>query len=380
VVPLNSGNAYLGIKSKTPAQNIGYIPFNQVNYLLMYKDEEMQIHSEWVTILPDSLWLYGDRSSYQGNVLVRKWNGQPLKFFSYKDNMVTESIVNDSKTSIARIQSEIVEVCWNVPVDCDDRRLSEQNNNRVTADFHPCFTIECETTDGEPGGPGNGGSGSSSTGSGGGGGGGSGGSGGDYNPVCNPNIAPGTSVQPDQPRPCGQVYTPITVINDFTVNSAAGKFVMSNADQAAYPRFTEMVKNLYSFVQNDTKVLNALKHWSGFSESQILEKVQFGKGPTIIIKDITGACGYFSRAENPNAIFIDAGWVRGLEQANLTSTKQATSFLLAVTVLHEFVHQARAANNLDKDYEYGEGFEIMSFGLVIKASNAADYSYRFYQK
>jgi hypothetical protein len=294
--------------------------------------------------------------------------------------MVTESIVNDSKTSIARIQSEIVEVCWNVPVDCDDRRLSEQNNNRVTADFHPCFTIECETTDGEPGGPGNGGSGSSSTGSGGGGGGGSGGSGGDYNPVCNPNIAPGTSVQPDQPKPCGQVYTPITVINDFTVNSAAGKFVMSNADQAAYPRFTEMVKNLYSFVQNDTKVLNALKHWSGFSESQILEKVQFGKGPTIIIKDITGACGYFSRAENPNAIFIDAGWVRGLEQANLTSTKQATSFLLAVTVLHEFVHQARAANNLDKDYEYGEGFEIMSFGLVIKASNAADYSYRFYQK
>jgi hypothetical protein len=31
--------------------------------------------------------------------------------------------------------------------------------------------------------------------------------------VCNPNIAPGTPVRPDQPMPCGQVYTPITVIN-----------------------------------------------------------------------------------------------------------------------------------------------------------------------
>jgi hypothetical protein len=124
--------------------------------------------------------------------------------------------------------------------------------------------------------------------------------------------------------------------------------------------------------------LNALKRWSGFSESQILEKIQFGHGP--IIKDMTCVFGYFSKAENPNAIFIDAGWVRGLEQANLTSTKQATAFLLAVTILHEFVHQARAANNLSKDYEYGEGFEIMSFGVVVKVYNAADYSYRFYQK
>ena len=141
-----------------------------------------------------------------------------------------------------------------------------------------------------------------------------------------------------------------------------------------------MVKNLHSFVQNDTKVMNSLKQWSGFSEKQILEKVQFGSGPLIIIKDINGKFGYYSKAENPNAFFIDASWVRGLEQANLTSTKEATSFLLAVTVLHEFVHQARAANNLDKDYEYGDGFEIMSFGLVINASNAANYSYRFYQK
>jgi len=160
----------------------------------------------------------------------------------------------------------------------------------------------------------------------------------------------------------------------------SGIFVMSTAHQSQYPRFTTMVKGLYDFVKNDTKVLNALKQWSGFNEATILEKMKFGKGPTIQIKHLDGNYGYFSKSENPNVINIDADWVRGLEQANLPSTQEATAFLLAVTALHEFVHQARSQNGLDRNYEYGVGFENSAFGLVINASNAANYSYRLYKK
>ena len=48
---------------------------------------------------------------------------------------------------------------------------------------------------------------------------------------------------------------------------------------------------------------------------------------------------------------------------------------------HEFVHQARFANNLDQHtYEYGLGFEHLVFGVTIERNNAGKYSYRMYQK
>jgi cytochrome c-type biogenesis protein CcmH/NrfF len=158
-------------------------------------------------------------------------------------------------------------------------------------------------------------------------------------------------------------------------------FVMDLASQTSYPRFTQMVKELKTFVKNDQKVLDALMKWSGFSESEILEKLTFGKGPKIVIKEMTDDYGNFNRYIDPNVINISASWVRGLEASNLLGTKQATGFLLAVTVLHEFVHQARATNGLDtRSFEYGVGFENSAFGLIIGFDNAGKYSYRFYGK
>ena len=113
------------------------------------------------------------------------------------------------------------------------------------------------------------------------------------------------------------------------------------------------------------------------NKEQIIEKVKFGNGPTIVVKELTGKYGYFDRNENPNVINIDESWVRGLESANLLETKQATGFFLAVTVLHEFVHQARAANGLDRSYEYGYGFENSAFGLKIEDDGITPYNYRF---
>lgn len=156
------------------------------------------------------------------------------------------------------------------------------------------------------------------------------------------------------------------------------QFILDIITQKKYPKFTTLIKELKSIVLNDKKILDALKLWSGFSQNEILEKLEFGEVPEIVVKDLTGKYGYFNKSENPNVINIDASWVRGLEFANLLSTRQATAFLLGVTVIHEFVHQARAQNNLDRTYEYGVGFENSAFGLEITGDNAANYSYRFY--
>ncbi|MDY0906701.1 hypothetical protein [Pedobacter sp. CFBP9032] len=154
-------------------------------------------------------------------------------------------------------------------------------------------------------------------------------------------------------------------------------FILDKATQNKFPKFSELIKKLESFVANDQKVLNALIQWSGYNKEQIIEKVKFGNGPTIVVKELTGKYGYFDRNENPNVINIDESWVKGLESANLLETKQATGFFLAVTVLHEFVHQARAANGLDRSYEYGYGFENSAFGLKIEDDGITPFNYRF---
>lgn len=159
--------------------------------------------------------------------------------------------------------------------------------------------------------------------------------------------------------------------------SSVGNFIIDKSTQDKYPKFTDLIKRLESFVANDKKVMDALIKWSGYNREQILEKVKFGQGPTITVKELTGKYGYFDRAENPDVINIDASWVRGLETANLLETQEATGFLLAVTALHEFVHQSRAANGLDRNYEYGYGFEQSAFGLIIENDGAAPYNYRF---
>ncbi|GGI24190.1 hypothetical protein [Pedobacter mendelii] len=160
-------------------------------------------------------------------------------------------------------------------------------------------------------------------------------------------------------------------------SSNVGNFIIDKSTQDKYPKFTDLIKRLESFVANDKKVLDALIKWSGYNREQILEKVKFGQGPTIVVKELTGKYGYFDRAENPNVINIDASWVRGLEAANLLETQEATGFFLAVTALHEFVHQSRAANGLDRNYEYGYGFEQSAFGLIIENDGVAPYNYRF---
>ncbi|WP_394801125.1 hypothetical protein [Niabella ginsengisoli] len=138
-----------------------------------------------------------------------------------------------------------------------------------------------------------------------------------------------------------------------------------------------------SYVKDNPTVLQALIDYSGLTKSEIIEKVKFGNGPTIQIKEFNDNSKYgtFNGTDNPNTLNLNAAFARGLERATAQGTIEATSFLLAVTTLHEFVHYGRFFNGLSEgSYDYGLGFERDVYGVTIDKDNAGKYSWKFYKK
>ena len=49
-------------------------------------------------------------------------------------------------------------------------------------------------------------------------------------------------------------------------------------------------------------------------------------------------------------------------------------------MVYEFVHQARAANGLDRKHEYDFDFESSAFGMRVEDDAAYKYSNKLYEK
>ena len=164
--------------------------------------------------------------------------------------------------------------------------------------------------------------------------------------------------------------------------SISPNFKLRRLDQIKYPRFTQMVKGLKDYVQNNPLILNKLIEISGMSQAQILDKLTFEKGPQIelipgllyVYKDkATPVYGKFSQ-NSPEVLKINENYVLGLQQASLQSTIEATHFLLAVTVLHEFVHYGNFLTGFNpQGDEAGNLFENSVYGVIVTKYNAHEY-------
>ena len=148
--------------------------------------------------------------------------------------------------------------------------------------------------------------------------------------------------------------------------------------ESMYPRFTKMVKNLKSFVKDNPKVMNALQIYSRFSKQDILNHLTYGNGPTIKIEEMNGRFGFFNKANGNSTIHIRASYVRGLEKAYLQSTQEATAFMLAVTILHEYIHYGTSRNNISEGkWDFGIGFEKDAFNVIVDDDNAGSVVIKF---
>lgn len=299
-----------------------------ISYMIIYRGTNGVQHAEWVTQIPNSISGYRNER-FCGTTIVEDWNGNFIKAFAYgADGQVisvklTESILY-KEISFKRLN------CYTIRYYGHNYVEGVAGSDYWYENGSETFCQNESVIDYGP-------------------------NGGDYGSDGGGAGINGTFVNPD-------------VVNNF---------VLDKATQDKYPKFTDLIKRLENFVANDKRVMDALIKWSGYNREQILDKIKFGQGPTIVVKEMTGKYGYFDKGENPNVINIDASWVRGLESANLLETQEATGFFLGVTVLHEFVHQARSVNGLDRNYEYGYGFEQSAFGLIIENDGMAPYNYRF---
>ena len=156
------------------------------------------------------------------------------------------------------------------------------------------------------------------------------------------------------------------------------QFDLSDNYESLYPLFTNMVKNLKTFVKNNPKVLTALQTYSGFSKQQILNHLTYGQGPKIKVEEMNGRFGFDNKNNGTKTLHIRASYVRGLEQSFLESTKEATAFLLAITILHEYVHLGTSLNNISEGvYDFGYGFERDAFNVIVDDNNAGTVVIKF---
>lgn len=169
---------------------------------------------------------------------------------------------------------------------------------------------------------------------------------------------------------------PMTILDYETLSSP--NFKMRKIDQLKYPNFTALVKSLKTEIQNNPATLNRLVELSGLTEQQVLANLTFGQGPNIrLVPNLTGPSGpnygNFNPAD-PTYINVNLDFVLGLEQSSLSSTRHATAFLLAVTILHEFIHFGNYVTGYDtQGNEMGNLFEISTYGIIITHYNAGYY-------
>jgi len=299
--------------------------------------------------------------------------------YEFNDNGDVSTIETNGLPDLTNAKTQLytLEVCYTVIVNCNNGRIGAFEASRLSGNSIPCYAGWCETYTFAGSLPIDG-LGNQSQGGGGfpTGGGTSGGNpdGSDYTPECNPNTGPAERVS--QLPPCIPT-TPEYPTTSAPTHEVAGRFVMSKSDQANYPRLTEMVRNIKSMVLNDPNLMAGLKIWTGLSETVILNHLTFGQGPIIKIEPLDNAYGKF-RKNDPNVVVINKAFVLGLEQANLESTKKATSFLLAVTLLHEYVHYGDYLSGMEFPGEEGTEFERGVFGIVVDQTNAYDIFIKMY--
>lgn len=106
---------------------------------------------------------------------------------------------------------------------------------------------------------------------------------------------------------------------------------MKLSDQQKYLRFTEMVRGLKSYVQNNSNILESLVKISGLTKAQVLDKLTFGKGPSINIisnlKDKNGNIVYGKfMYKDPSSIYMNETYISKLENATTDIDIEASTF------------------------------------------------------
>jgi hypothetical protein len=147
-----------------------------------------------------------------------------------------------------------------------------------------------------------------------------------------------------------------------------------------YPNLTEYLKNKMPLLKDNQFIIDKLVEYSELTEETIVQDLQWGKGPTIVISQLDDfgeeVYGLFQHSV-PNTLFIDIDFVQLLEDSQPGPQGNSLAFLLGVTILHEYVHYGDNMDGIDQPGEEGLLFEEATYGEAIWLKNAGDMLVRW---
>ncbi len=211
------------------------LPLASLHYVLMYKDALDSMHTEWVTLMPDSAWLYGKRDKYTGKIEVKDWGGNFIKgYFYHKQGSITQ-YSKTAKATGSGIRGSISQLSLLAPDDCLQIKVYIEDG---WVCGWPTDEPQCLTCDDEPGYfpdpiplPGDGSGGGTS--------------GGDYANSCNPNPNYTVPNYPPPPGtqwrlPCGPV--PVPAPSDTYTNPVTGITYSYSAIEQFFNNHPEVIE------------------------------------------------------------------------------------------------------------------------------------------
>ena len=156
-----------------------------------------------------------------------------------------------------------------------------------------------------------------------------------------------------------------------------GNFEMDANQARQYQRLAQYLRNGIQDIANNPKIMNALMKYGQFSRQDIIKGLTWGDGPKINVTTLEGDyIGEFTPYIGSKEIRLNKNFVSQLDtRIGFGVDKDALLFLLAVTILHEYVHYGDDQDGIDyfvKDGESDEGraFELAAYGQIITRSNA----------
>ena len=155
--------------------------------------------------------------------------------------------------------------------------------------------------------------------------------------------------------------------------TSVGKFRISLYNQMMFPRFTTLVKNMPSFVRSNPTILAALMKWSHLTQAQIESHLAFDQGPLIVFKEVYWGDAYYDGKTDSNVINIDPTYATKFENGISIGGDKGLSLLLAITILHEYVHYGDYTTNTLYSGEEGTEFEKYIFNTTIGYENAGSF-------
>lgn len=162
------------------------------------------------------------------------------------------------------------------------------------------------------------------------------------------------------------------------------KFPLNNNYAQLYPKFTKLVKtDLATYLKQNPHIIHAIQKLTKLSLSQILSNLIWNKGPVIKIeqlpRDYWGGLPIGKFDPKENLLKINLEDVIKFENSSGVN-KEAYWFLLAVTILHEYVHYGDFHyDGIQDKFEIGEKFEFIIYGKLIRDVNDAKKELLFYK-